>query len=81
MSLAERRRGSTAASTISRTRHGPIRSEDGVFATTGGTPNHYRVGFSRGRTGAGAAVEPRMVRCVDPIHALEPGTGTRGTQF
>ncbi len=63
-----------------------IRDEDVVFAATGITPGEtlYGVRYFRGGARTHTVVmstEPRMVRFVDTIHALEPDAGTQGFQL
>src|SRR5919107_174940 len=63
-----------------------IRGEDVVFAATGITTGEtlYGVRYFRGGARTHTVVmstEPRMVRFMDAIHALEPDAGTRGFQF
>ena len=63
-----------------------IRGEDVVFAATGITPGEtlHGVRYSRGGARTHTVVmstEPRMVRFMDTIHALEPDTGIQGFQL
>ena len=63
-----------------------IRGDDVVFAATGITPGETLTGVRYFRGGARThtivmAAEPRMVRFIDTIHALEPGAGLRGFQL
>ncbi len=63
-----------------------IRSSDVVFAATGITPgeilNGVRYFRGGGRTHSVVmSTEPRMVRFMDTIHALEPEAGTQGFQL
>ena len=63
-----------------------IRGEDVVFAATGITPGEtlYGVRYFRGGARTHTVVmsaEPRMVRFMDTIHALEPDAGTQGFQL
>jgi fructose-1,6-bisphosphatase II len=63
-----------------------IRGEDVVFAATGITPGETLHGVRYFRGGARThtvvmSTEPRMVRFMDTIHALEPDAGTQGFQL
>lgn len=63
-----------------------IRGDDVVFAATGITPgetlNGVRYFRGGGRTHTMVtSTEPRMVRFIDTIHALEPDAGRRGFQL
>jgi fructose-1,6-bisphosphatase II len=63
-----------------------IRGEDVVFAATGITPgetlNGVRYFRGGGRTHTVVmTTEPRVVRFVDTIHALEPEAGLQGFQL
>ena len=63
-----------------------IRGEDVVFAATGITPGETLQGVRYFRGGARThtvvmSTEPRMVRFMDTIHALEPDTGIQGFQL
>lgn len=63
-----------------------IRADDVVFAATGITPGETLNGVRYFRGGGRThtivmAAEPRMVRFIDTIHALEPGAGLRGFQL
>ena len=63
-----------------------IRGGDVVFAATGVTPGEtlYGVRYFRGGARTHTVVmstEPRMVRFMDTIHALEPDAGTQGFQL
>ena len=63
-----------------------IRGEDVVFAATGITPGETLQGVRYFRGGARThtivmSTEPRMVRFMDTIHALEPDAGTQGFQL
>ena len=56
-----------------------------IFAATGITSGETLNGvrdFGGGETHTGVMyTEARMVRCVDTIHAPEPGAGTQGFQL
>jgi fructose-1,6-bisphosphatase II len=63
-----------------------IRGGEVIFAATGITTGEtlYGVRYFRGGARTHTVVmstEPRMVRFMDAIHALEPDAGTRGFQF
>jgi fructose-1,6-bisphosphatase II len=63
-----------------------IRGEDVVFVATGITPGETLYGVRYFRGGARThtivmSTEPRMVRFMDTIHALEPDAGTQGFQL
>jgi fructose-1,6-bisphosphatase II len=63
-----------------------IRGEDVVFVATGITPGEtlYGVRYFRGGARTHTVVmstEPRMIRFIDTIHALEPDAGTQGFQL
>lgn len=63
-----------------------IRGEDLVFAATGITPGETLNGVRYFRGGARThtlvmSTEPRVVRFMDTIHALEPEAGLRGFQL
>ena len=63
-----------------------IRGEDVVFVATGITPGETLHGVRYFRGGARThtvvmSTEPRMIRFMDTIHALEPDAGTRGFQL
>jgi fructose-1,6-bisphosphatase II len=63
-----------------------VRGDDVVFAATGITPGEtlYGVRYFRGGARTNTVVmstEPRMVRFIDTIHALEPDAGTQGFQL
>jgi fructose-1,6-bisphosphatase II len=63
-----------------------IRGQDVVFAATGITPGGSLEGVRYFRGGARThtvvmSTEPRMVRFMDTIHALEPEAGRRGFQL
>ena len=63
-----------------------IRGEDVVFAATGITPGETLNGVRYFRGGARThtvvmSTEPRVVRFMDTIHALEPEAGLRGFQL
>jgi fructose-1,6-bisphosphatase II len=63
-----------------------IRGDDVVFAATGVTPGQtlYGVRYFRGGARTHTVVmstEPRVVRFMDTIHALEPDARTRGFQL
>jgi fructose-1,6-bisphosphatase II len=63
-----------------------IRGEDVVFAATGITSGETLHGVRYFRGGARThtvvmSTEPRMVRFMDTIHALEPDAGTQGFQL
>jgi fructose-1,6-bisphosphatase II len=63
-----------------------IRGEDVVFAATGITPGETLHGVRYFRGGARThtvvmSTEPRMVRFMDTIYALEPDAGTQGFQL
>src|SRR5215210_2079007 len=63
-----------------------IRGEDVVFAATGITPGETLHGVRYFRGGARThtvvmSTEPRMIRFMDTIHALEPDAGTQGFQL
>jgi fructose-1,6-bisphosphatase II len=63
-----------------------IRGDDVVFAATGITPGQtlYGVRYFRGGARTHTVVmstEPRVVRFMDTIHALEPDARTRGFQL
>jgi len=63
-----------------------IRGDDVVFAATGITPGETLKGVGYFRGGGRThtivmAAEPRMVRFIDTIHALEPGAGLYGFQL
>jgi fructose-1,6-bisphosphatase II len=63
-----------------------IRREDVVFVATGITPGETLHGVRYFRGGARThtvvmSTEPRMIRFMDTIHALEPDAGTRGFQL
>jgi fructose-1,6-bisphosphatase II len=63
-----------------------IRGEDEVFVATGITPGETLHGVRYFRGGARThtvvmSTEPRMIRFMDTIHALEPDAGTRGFQL
>ncbi len=63
-----------------------IRGDDVVFAATGITPGETLKGVGYFRGGGRThtivmAAEPRMVRFIDTIHALEPGAGLHGFQL
>jgi fructose-1,6-bisphosphatase II len=63
-----------------------IRGDDVVFAATGITPGETLKGVRYFRGGGRThtlvmSTEPRMVRFIDTIHALESGTGLRGFQL
>jgi fructose-1,6-bisphosphatase II len=63
-----------------------IRGEDVVFVATGITPGETLRGVRYFRGGARThtvvmSTEPRMIRFMDTIHALEPDAGTRGFQL
>jgi fructose-1,6-bisphosphatase II len=63
-----------------------IRGDDVVFAATGITPGETLKGVRYFRGGGRTqtlvmSTEPRMVRFIDTIHALESGAGLRGFQL
>jgi fructose-1,6-bisphosphatase II len=63
-----------------------IRGEDVVFSATGITPGEtlHEVRYFRGGARTHTVVmstEPRMVRFMDTIHALELDAGTQGFQL
>ena len=63
-----------------------IQGDDVIFAATGITPGEtlYGVRYFRGGARTHTVVmstEPRMVRFIDTIHALEPDVGTQGFQL
>jgi fructose-1,6-bisphosphatase II len=63
-----------------------IRGQDVVFAATGITPGESLEGVRYFRGGARThtvvmSTEPRVVRFMDTIHALEPEAGRRGFQL
>ncbi len=63
-----------------------VRGDDVVFTATGITPGEtlYGVRYFRGGARTNTVVmstEPRMVRFIDTIHALEPDAGTQGFQL
>jgi fructose-1,6-bisphosphatase II len=63
-----------------------IRGDDVVFAATGVTPGETLKGVEYFRGGARTntvvmSTEPRVVRFMDTIHALEPEAGLRGFQI
>ncbi len=63
-----------------------IRGDDVVFAATGVTPGETLRGVEYFRGGARTntvvmSTEPRVVRFMDTIHALEPGAGLQGFQI
>ena len=63
-----------------------IRGDDVVFVATGITPGETLQGVRYFRGGARThtivmSTEPRMIRFVDTIHALEPDAGTQGFQL
>jgi fructose-1,6-bisphosphatase II len=63
-----------------------IRGEDVVFAATGITPGETLHGVRYFRGGVRThtvvmATEPRMIRFMDTIHALEPDAGIQGFQL
>lgn len=63
-----------------------IKGDDVVFAATGITPGETLNGVRYFRGGARThtmvtSTEPRMVRFIDTIHALEPDAGRRGFQL
>jgi fructose-1,6-bisphosphatase II len=63
-----------------------IRCSDVVFAATGITPGKTLEGVRYFRSGARThtvvmSSEPRVVRFMDTIHALEPEAGRRGFQL
>ena len=63
-----------------------IRGEDVVFVATGITPGEtlYGVRYFRGGARTHTVVmstQPRMIRFIDTIHALEPDAGTQGFQL
>jgi fructose-1,6-bisphosphatase II len=63
-----------------------VRGNEVVFTATGITPGEtlYGVRYFRGGARTNTVVmstEPRMVRFIDTIHALEPDAGTQGFQL
>lgn len=63
-----------------------VRGEDVVFVATGVTPGETLQGVRYFRGGARThtvvmSTEPRMVRFMDTIHALEPDAGSQGFQL
>ncbi len=63
-----------------------VRGDDVVFTATGITPGEtlYGVRYFRGGARTNTVVmstEPRMVRFIDTVHALEPDAGTQGFQL
>ena len=63
-----------------------IHGDDVIFTATGITPGEtlYGVRYFRGGARTNTVVmstEPRMVRFIDTIHALEPDVGTQGFQL
>lgn len=63
-----------------------IRGDEVIFAATGITQGEtlYGVRYFRGGARTNTVVmstEPRMVRFIDTIHALEPNVGTQGFQI
>jgi fructose-1,6-bisphosphatase II len=68
------------------TLHDLIRGDDVVFVATGITPGETLHGVRYFRGGARThtivmSTEPRMIRFIDTIHALEPVAGAQGFQL